>query len=135
MVVWRIPAESWFEVLTLLVGIPELVMIKSGRLLQITAELMDKQVVKSAPQIGRDGHAIFAGVGYIAYIRFACVYRRFKDVDELMMWYQVTKNGFRGRRKMALKKRYEKLKLRLLELSVRWSIWSESDRRCEIYRI
>lgn len=52
---------------------------------QISAELMDKQVreIKTS-ELGEIAMRRLQGLDTIAYIRFACVYRRFKDVDELM---------------------------------------------------
>ena len=52
---------------------------------QIAAELMDKQVreIKTS-ELGELAMRRLQGLDTIAYIRFACVYRRFKDVDELM---------------------------------------------------
>lgn len=52
---------------------------------QITAELMEKQdhVIESM-EIGEIVMKHLQTLDPIAYIRFACVYRRFKGVDELM---------------------------------------------------
>ncbi len=52
---------------------------------EIAAELMEKQVREiSTTMIGEMAMKRLQDVDTIAYIRFACVYRRFKDVDELM---------------------------------------------------
>jgi transcriptional repressor NrdR len=52
---------------------------------QISAELMDRQVreIKTS-ELGEIVMRRLQELDTIAYIRFACVYRRFKDVDELM---------------------------------------------------
>jgi transcriptional repressor NrdR len=52
---------------------------------KISTELMERQVreVKTS-EIGEVVMKHLQAMDTIAYIRFACVYRRFKDVDELM---------------------------------------------------
>src|SRR5204863_3940671 len=51
----------------------------------ISAELMEKQVREiSTTELGAMVMHRLRELDTIAYIRFACVYRRFKDVDELM---------------------------------------------------
>lgn len=52
---------------------------------KITSDLMERQVreVKTS-ELGEIVMEHLQGLDTIAYIRFACVYRRFKDVDELM---------------------------------------------------
>ncbi|MBY0529540.1 MAG: transcriptional regulator NrdR [Rhabdochlamydiaceae bacterium] len=52
---------------------------------RITSDLMERQVreVKTS-ELGEIVMSHLRGLDMIAYIRFACVYRRFKDVDELM---------------------------------------------------
>jgi transcriptional repressor NrdR len=52
---------------------------------QISSDLMERQVreVKTS-ELGEVVMKHLQGLDTIAYIRFACVYRRFKDVDELM---------------------------------------------------
>lgn len=52
---------------------------------KITSDLMERQVreVKTS-EIGETVMQHLQALDMIAYIRFACVYRRFKDVDELM---------------------------------------------------
>ncbi|MBB65773.1 MAG: transcriptional regulator NrdR [Waddliaceae bacterium] len=52
---------------------------------RVTQELMQRQAqVLSATAIGEIVMRHLKELDTIAYIRFACVYRRFKDVDELM---------------------------------------------------
>ena len=52
---------------------------------QISAELMDKQVREiRTSELGEIAMRKLQSLDTIAYIRFACVYRRFKDVDELI---------------------------------------------------
>lgn len=52
---------------------------------QITADLMERQVREiSTTELGEMVMHHLQGLDTIAYIRFACVYRRFKDVDELI---------------------------------------------------
>jgi transcriptional repressor NrdR len=52
---------------------------------KITADLMERQVREvTTTEIGEIIMQHLQGMDPIAYIRFACVYRRFKDVDELM---------------------------------------------------
>ena len=51
---------------------------------KITSDLMERQVKEiSTKEIGEIIMQHLQGLDMIAYIRFACVYRRFKDVDEL----------------------------------------------------
>ena len=51
---------------------------------KITSDLMERQVKEvSTNEIGAIIMQHLQGMDMIAYIRFACVYRRFKDVDEL----------------------------------------------------
>jgi len=51
---------------------------------QITSDLMEKQVREiSTKELGEIVMQHLQGLDTIAYIRFACVYRRFKHVDEL----------------------------------------------------
>ncbi len=52
---------------------------------QISSELMERQVREvSTKEIGELVMKHLQALDTIAYIRFACVYRRFKDVGELM---------------------------------------------------
>jgi transcriptional repressor NrdR len=52
---------------------------------EITAELSQKQVREIATrELGEYVMKHLQALDPIAYIRFACVYRRFKDIDELM---------------------------------------------------
>ncbi len=52
---------------------------------QITAELIGKQIKEiDTTKLGEIAMKKLQKLDTIAYIRFACVYRRFKDVDELM---------------------------------------------------
>jgi len=52
---------------------------------KITADLMERQVREiSTTELGEIVMQHLIEMDVIAYIRFACVYRRFKDVDELM---------------------------------------------------
>jgi transcriptional repressor NrdR len=52
---------------------------------QITSELMQRQVREiSTKEIGEIVMKYLQGMDTIAYVRFACVYRRFKDIGELM---------------------------------------------------
>lgn len=52
---------------------------------KITADLMEKQVREiSTTELGEVVMTRLRELDMIAYIRFACVYRRFKDVDELV---------------------------------------------------
>lgn len=52
---------------------------------QITVELLQRQVQEiSTTELGEIVMKHLQGLDPIAYIRFACVYRRFKDVNELM---------------------------------------------------
>ncbi len=51
---------------------------------KITAELMDRQVRDiDATELGKLVMSYLQKLDMVAYIRFACVYKRFKDVDEL----------------------------------------------------
>jgi transcriptional repressor NrdR len=51
---------------------------------KITSDLMERQVKEiSTKEIGEIIMNHLQALDMIAYIRFACVYRRFKDVDEL----------------------------------------------------
>lgn len=51
---------------------------------KITAELIERQVREiEATELGEIAMRHLRGLDTVAYIRFACVYRRFKDVDEL----------------------------------------------------
>jgi transcriptional repressor NrdR len=51
---------------------------------KITSDLMERQIKEvSTKEIGAIIMQHLHGLDMIAYIRFACVYRRFKDVDEL----------------------------------------------------
>ncbi len=52
---------------------------------KITADLMERQIREvSTSELGEIVMQHLRSMDIIAYIRFACVYRRFKDVDELM---------------------------------------------------
>lgn len=52
---------------------------------QITAELMERQVREiETTELGEIVMKHLKDLDTIAFIRFACVYRRFKDMDELM---------------------------------------------------
>lgn len=52
---------------------------------KITFELMERQSkIVSTNEIGETVMKYLKTMDTIAYIRFACVYRRFKDIDELM---------------------------------------------------
>lgn len=52
---------------------------------RITSELLQRQVREiSTKEIGEIVMKYLKGMDFIAYIRFACVYRRFKDIGELM---------------------------------------------------
>jgi transcriptional repressor NrdR len=52
---------------------------------QIAADLMERQVREiETTELGELVMKALKDLDMIAYIRFACVYRRFKDVDELM---------------------------------------------------
>ncbi|MCC5832704.1 MAG: transcriptional repressor NrdR [Chlamydiales bacterium] len=52
---------------------------------KITGELMDRQVREiTTKEIGEIVMKYLKTMDTIAYIRFACVYRRFKDIGELM---------------------------------------------------
>ena len=52
---------------------------------RITSELMERQVKEiSTKEIGEVVMKYLKTMDTIAYIRFACVYRRFKDIGELM---------------------------------------------------
>ncbi len=52
---------------------------------RITSELMQQQVREiSTKEIGEIVMKYLKGMDTIAYVRFACVYRRFKDIGELM---------------------------------------------------
>jgi len=51
---------------------------------KITAELIERQVREiEATELGEISMKHLRTLDTVAYIRFACVYRRFKDVDEL----------------------------------------------------
>ena len=52
---------------------------------KITADLMERQIKEvSTPELGEIAMKHLQELDTIAYIRFACVYRRFKDVNELV---------------------------------------------------
>ncbi|MGR3973707.1 MAG: transcriptional regulator NrdR [Candidatus Rhabdochlamydia sp.] len=52
---------------------------------QITATLMERQIREiSTTELGAVVMHHLKGLDTVSYIRFACVYRRFKDMDELM---------------------------------------------------
>ncbi len=52
---------------------------------KVTSDLMERQVREiSTQEIGEIVMQHLRSIDTIAYIRFACVYRRFKDVNELM---------------------------------------------------
>lgn len=56
-----------------------------GLAYKITSDLMERQVREiSTKEIGEIVMEHLRSMDTIAYIRFACVYRRFKDVNELM---------------------------------------------------
>jgi len=56
-----------------------------GLAYKITSDLMERQVREiSTREIGEIVMQHLRSMDTIAYIRFACVYRRFKDVNELM---------------------------------------------------
>ena len=51
---------------------------------KITAELLERQVKEiETTELGEISMRYLQALDTVAYIRFACVYRRFKDVDEL----------------------------------------------------
>ncbi|NGX47537.1 MAG: Transcriptional repressor NrdR [Chlamydiae bacterium] len=51
---------------------------------KITAELMERQIREiEATELGEISMKYLQQLDTVAYIRFACVYKRFKDVDEL----------------------------------------------------
>ncbi len=53
---------------------------------KIAGELLERQVREiDATELGELVMKHLKGKDMVAYIRFACVYRRFKDVDELML--------------------------------------------------
>ncbi len=52
---------------------------------KVTSDLMDNQIREtSSKEIGEIVMKYLKSMDTIAYIRFACVYRRFKDIGELM---------------------------------------------------
>src|SRR3990170_2988208 len=52
---------------------------------KITADLMERQIKEiSTPELGEIAMKHLQALDAIAYIRFACVYCRFKDVNELV---------------------------------------------------
>lgn len=52
---------------------------------KITGEVMQRQLREiSTTELGDMGMSYLQALDPIAYIRFACVYRRFKNIDELM---------------------------------------------------
>ncbi len=56
-----------------------------GLAYKITSDLMERQIREiSTKEIGEIVMQHLRSMDTIAYIRFACVYRRFKDVNELM---------------------------------------------------
>lgn len=56
---------------------------------KITSELLERQVREiSTTEIGEIVMKYLKTIDTIAYIRFACVYRRFKDIGELMQAIQ-----------------------------------------------
>lgn len=60
---------------------------------QITADLMEKQIREiSTPKLGEIVMEHLQKLDMVAYIRFACVYRRFKDIQELMEAIQSIKS-------------------------------------------
>lgn len=60
---------------------------------KIAADLMEKQLREITTfELGEIAMQHLKALDPIAYIRFACVYRRFKDVDELMVELQAAKN-------------------------------------------
>lgn len=67
---------------------------------QVTDELMNRQVREvSATELGEIVMKRLQTMDPIAYIRFACVYRRFKDIDELMEEIQSIESTDEGLRK------------------------------------
>ncbi len=60
---------------------------------KITADLMEKQIREIAtPKLGEIVMEHLQSMDMVAYIRFACVYRRFKDIKELMEAIQSIKS-------------------------------------------
>ena len=60
---------------------------------KITADLMEKQIREiSTPELGEIVMGHLQRMDVVAYIRFACVYRRFKDIKELMEAIQSIKS-------------------------------------------
>ena len=56
---------------------------------RITGELIQKQVQEiEATEIGEMVMSLLKEIDRVAYIRFACVYRRFKDLDDLIQAIQ-----------------------------------------------
>lgn len=52
---------------------------------QITGDVMQRQIREiSTTELGDMGMSYLQALDPIAYIRFACVYRRFKNIDELV---------------------------------------------------
>lgn len=67
---------------------------------QVTDELMNRQVREvSTTELGEIVMKKLQTMDPIAYIRFACVYRRFKDIDELMEEIQSIESTDEGLRK------------------------------------
>jgi len=61
---------------------------------KITADLMERQIREiDTTELGEIVMHNLKDLDRIAYIRFACVYRRFKDVDELMDVLQTMSHG------------------------------------------
>ncbi len=65
---------------------------------KVTSELMERPTREiSSKEIGEIVMKYLKSMDTIAYIRFACVYRRFKDIGELMeAIHSVTPEGTRG---------------------------------------
>jgi len=60
---------------------------------KITADLMEKQIREiSTPKLGEIVMEHLQRMDMVAYIRFACVYRRFKDIKELVEAIQTIKS-------------------------------------------
>ena len=61
-----------------------------GSASQITTELMQRQVKEiSTTELGEIVMQNFLALDAIAYIRFVCVYRRFKNIEEALRSYSV----------------------------------------------
>ena len=79
---------------------------------KITCDLMERQAkAVSTTEIGEIVMVHLEGMDPIAYIRFACVYRRFKDVRELMdaIAHTQTKEEFRPQKSDTEKNLFENM--------------------------